>query len=150
MACYISFDVLALKLVQQTTDIQAINTETSYTNHLDRNKLVIFETEIRKAQIFWMMWKEAADSDPQRKVPIEPNTVDLNTGSPIPICRSMHFRSIMDHSWIPSHGVEFFTLFIKHLHEQWTAICTEADIHLADSVCTSHSFTCIRVFTNLI
>lgn len=52
-----------------------------------------------------------------------------------PIFRSMNYRSTLEYGWVPNHGVDFFTLFIRDLQNKWQEIFKKADIHLKESVC---------------
>lgn len=116
-------------------------TDTDDVDHLE-HELANFETDKRKLKISWSMWRVDASTTStasERRGPTKEGVVDSKTKPLVDICRSMDFRSTMDHGWVPSHGVEFFTLFIQHLHEQWGAIVAQAERHLVKSVRIPHS-----------
>lgn len=129
LACYVSFDVLATTPAGEITDTDDVD----YLEH----ELANFGTDKRELKISWSMWRvntSAASAAFERRGPTKEGVVDSKTKPLADICRSMDFRSTMDHGWVPSHGVEFFTLFIQHLHEQWGAIVAQAERHLVKSV----------------
>lgn len=52
-----------------------------------------------------------------------------------PMFRSVDFRSTLECGWVPNHGVEFFTLFVSHLHAKWRDLFKQAEFHLCENVC---------------
>jgi hypothetical protein len=64
----------------------------------------------------------------------EPTSVSPS-GNTEPFFRSIEYRSTLNYGWVPSHGVEFFKLFIVDLHEKWRDVLDKANSHLAESVC---------------
>lgn len=87
-----------------------------------------FETRMQKSDISWCMWRN------DNALNSETNYASAATQSAKHVFRSMDFRSTLPHGWVPSHGVDFFTLFILDLYDKWTHVVSRAEQHLARSV----------------
>lgn len=108
LSCYICFELL-----------QVPNTEDDQTSeNLGRP----FQADLQKKEISWIMRKACVQD-------FQPDPETLIDANSYPIFRSVDFRSTIDIGWIPDNGIDFFTLFILHIHEEWRALFEKADIH---------------------
>lgn len=87
-----------------------------------------FQVQAPDLRILWLMKRTLSESSEEDQPGSENNRKI--------VWRSVEFRSTMRYFWIPENGVDFFTLFVTGVTEQWASIFSQAKTHLSKRVYT--------------
>lgn len=89
-----------------------------------------FEFSRRYSKISWVMFK----SRPEKLNRTRPSEGTGRLNKSVEFLESRIYLSSLEFGWLPDHGIEFFSLFVKDLVNKWSVLFERIRAHLAETV----------------